>query len=100
MRRARLEVQLCFQRIIFSSHYSGVEIKCRLKVKHTVDKLTGSGESMELGGLGSSRRRTVETNRLVSIRTHVQSLALLGGLRIRWCRSQTQFGSGIAVTAV
>ena len=39
---------------------------------------------------------------LVYMRTQVQSLALLSGLRIRhclelWCRSQTQLGAGIAV---
>ena len=39
---------------------------------------------------------------LVSVRMWVQSLALLGGLRIRlclkrWCRSQMHLGSGIAV---
>ena len=39
---------------------------------------------------------------LVSMRMQVQTLAPLGGLRIqhcheRWCRSQIQLGSGIAV---
>ena len=38
--------------------------------------------------------------RLASMKTQVQSLALLSGLRIRrcrelWCRSQTQLGSGV-----
>ena len=42
---------------------------------------------------------------LGSMRVHVQSLALLGGLRIwhcrdLWCRSQMHFGSGVAMAVV
>ena len=44
-------------------------------------------------------------NRLVSMRTGVQSLASLSGLRIwhrheLWCRSQTRLGSQVAVAVM
>ena len=35
---------------------------------------------------------------LGTMRLQVQSLALLSGLRIRWCRSQTWLGSSVAVS--
>ena len=43
--------------------------------------------------------------RLVSMRMQVQSLALLSGLKIRychelWCRSQTRLGSLVAMAVV
>ena len=46
-----------------------------------------------------------QSNRSVTMRTHVCCLALLSGLRIRgccelWCRSQTWLGSGVAVAVV
>ena len=54
----------------------------------------------KIGGLGVPIVALWLKNPLVSIRTGVQSLALLNGLRIRhchelWCKLQTQLGSGI-----
>ena len=53
---------------------------------------------------GNSRCGSAVINLMVSTRTQVRSLALLGGLRTQhchelWCRSQTQLRSGVAVAA-
>ena len=104
-----LFLPLLFQKPHYKSHQRPWDTGCvhlDLGPPWTLERFLNPSTSFHKGGdLGSSCRSSAVTNLTSIMRTWVQSLALLRGLRIGYChelwhRSQTQLGSCVAVAVV